>query len=105
MKKQITAIAICTILLLSLAGCHYTQYNESAFVGNTSVTIVEKFGPFDYTAMPAGEDGLYRNCQCGYTVKEPQKGFLGTTPEILFLITFNENGIASAFAYDYRPGG
>ena len=104
MKKHIVVFVICAVFLLSLAGCH-ARFNEAAFVGNTSATIVSKFGPFDYTAMPAGEDGLYRNCQCGYTAKEPQKGLLGTSAEILFLITFDENGTATKFAYGYRPGG
>lgn len=55
--------------------------------------------------MPADEDGLYRNCQCGYTIKESKKGFLETTSEILLFITFDENGAAITCEEGYRPGG
>ena len=104
MKKRIAALFFCTVFALSLAGC-CTKYHENEFIGRTSKDIVQEFGSFDCVAMPAGEDGLYRNCQCGYTIKEPQKGFLGSTPEVLFFITFDENGIAIAGEEGYRPGG
>jgi hypothetical protein len=41
----------------------------------------------------------------GYTVKEPKVGFLGTSDEILFFITFDENGVAKKCEEGYRPGG
>ena len=104
MKIRIVTLFVCISLVLSLAGCN-AKYHEAEFVGKTSSEIIQEFGPFDCTGMPAAEDGLYRNCQCGYTIKEPQKGFLGTSPEILFFITFDENGIAVACEEGYRPGG
>lgn len=33
--------------------------------------------------VPA-EDGIYKNCSCGYTIKEPHVGFFGTSDEKLF---------------------
>ena len=51
------------------------------------------------------EDGIYRNCSCGYTIKEPRVGFLGTSDEILFYIKFDEDGIATECREDVRPGG
>ena len=38
-------------------------------------------------------------------LEEPQKGFLGISPEVLFFITFDEDGIAIACEEGYRPGG
>ena len=104
MKKTITLLFVCIVFALSIAGCS-TKYHEDEFIGRTSKDIVQEFGSFDCVGMPAREDGLYRNCKCGYTIKERQKGFLGTSPEILFFITFDEDGIAIACKEGYRPGG
>lgn len=91
-------------LILLLVGCS-PKYCEDAFIGKTSAEIISQYGPFDCISMDASEDGLYRNCMCGYTINEPQAGFLGTSPEILFFITFDENGIAVECSEGYRPGG
>ena len=104
MKKKTIAVLLCSVFLLFLAGCN-EKYHEKQFLGKNSVEIVNEFGQFDCTLMPAGEDGLYRSCRCGYTVKEPQAGFLGTTEEVLFYIHFDENGIAVSCDEGYRPGG
>ena len=71
----------------------------------TSAQIEAEFGTFDCCGMPASEDGLYRNTACGYTIKESRVGFLGTDPEVLFFISFDENGIAVACEEGYRFGG
>ena len=71
----------------------------------TSAQIAAEFGDFDCVGNHAGEDGLYRNSSCGYTIKEPRVGFLGTDPEVLFFISFDENGIAVRCYEGYRPGG
>ena len=55
--------------------------------------------------MPAGEDGLYRGSRCGYTIKEPVTGWLGTSPEVLFFIIFDQDGIAVSCEEGTRPGG
>ena len=81
------------------------EYKESEFIGKTSEEIIKAFGSFDCVGMPEDEDGLYKNCRCGYTIKKSKKGFLGNTPEILFFITFDENGVAIACEEGYRPGG
>jgi len=91
-------------LVLSLVGCT-AKYNADDFIGKTSVEIISKYGVFDCIGTPASEDGLYRNCQCGYTIKESQKGFLGTSAEVLLFISFDENGVAIECEEGYRPGG
>ena len=103
MKQRLAAILACAVFLLPLTGC--AKYRASDFIGKTSREIISEFGEFDCTLVPAGEDGVYRNCQCGYTVREPKKGFLGTSPEILFFILFDENGVAVSCEEGYRPGG
>lgn len=104
MKKQIATLLVCAAFLLSLVGCN-TKYNADDFIGKTSAQIIGEFGAFDCCGMPASADGLYRNTACGYTIKESRVGFLGTDPEVLYFITFDENGIAIACEEGYRPGG
>ena len=104
MKKLIAAILICVVFLMSLAGCN-AKYNAEQFIGKSSAEIEQEYGRFDCVTMPRSADGLYRNCDCGYTIKEPQVGYLGTSPEVLFFITFDENGIAVSCEEGYRPGG
>lgn len=104
MKKQIASLLACAMLLLSLVGCG-SMYHEADMIGKTSAQIEAEFGRFDCCGMPAGADGLYRNTACGYTIQEAKANFLGKDPEILFLITFDENGIAVSCREDVRPGG
>ena len=69
--------------------CDYIRYFTSA-VG------VE----FDNVSMPKSADGLYRNCSCGYIVSQANKGFLGTTPVQVFMIYFDDDGLAYKCAYE-----
>ena len=104
MKKQITVFLVCAVFLLFLSGCG-SEYKESDFIGKTSTQIEAEFGAFDCCGMPADADGSYRNTSCGYTLREPKVGFLGTSDEILFFISFDENGVAYDCYEGYRPGG
>ena len=104
MKKQILILILCAIFAFSLVGCG-SKYHPEDFIGKTSLEIEAEFGAFHCCGMPAGEDGLYRNTACGYTIREATVSFLGTDPEILFLITFDENGRAVSCREGYRPGG
>lgn len=103
--KRITAILVILCVLLPLSGCVEDKYSESDFLGKTSAQIEAEFGEFDCGGNHADADGLYRNTSCGYTIREPRVGFLGTEPEILFFITFDEDGIAYKCYEGYRPGG
>ncbi len=104
MKKIVPYFAVAIVLVFALSACS-AQYSEEDFLGKTSAEIVAGFGAFDCVTMPASDDGLYRNCLCGYTIEEPNVGFLGNSQEILFLISFDENGIATKCEEGYRPGG
>lgn len=106
MKKQIAMLLICAVFLFSLAGCTTKQkYIANDYLGKTSAQIEEEYGKFDCCGQPVGDDGLYRNTACGYTIQEPKKGFFGTDPEWLVFIQFDENGIAYNTYEGYRPGG
>ena len=103
MRRIVMAFAAALLASL-LVGCS-AKYDPTDFIGKTSKEIISQYGSFDCVSMAAGEDGLYRNCRCGYTVKEREKGLLGTEEEELFFITFDENGIAAICDKGYRPGG
>ena len=106
MKKIIAAVLVCVVFLLSLSGCSTEQsYNADEFIGKTSSQIEAEFGAFDCCGKPSSEDGLYRNTSCGYTIQEEKQGFLGTDPEWLVFIRFDENGVAYETYEGYRPGG
>ena len=98
------ATLVCVCLVLSLTGCA-AKYDAEDFIRKTSAEIVSEYGPFDCTTVYASDDGLYRNCRGGYAIKEPKTGFFGTSEEVLFFISFDENGIATECAEGYRPGG
>ena len=104
MKKAIAILFACIILILALTGCD-SRYNKDEFLGKTSAEIIDDFGSFDCVGMPADGDGLYKNCRCGYTIREHKMNLFGSSPEILFLITFDEHAIAIACEEGYRPGG
>ena len=104
MQKK--CLLLCTLLLLCIlfVGCTET-YPADHIIGKTALEIAAEYGAFDCTMMPPGEDGLYRSCACGYTIREPRVGPLGTSPEVLFFISFDADGIARACFEGNRPGG
>ena len=104
MKKKIAIFLFCAVFLYSLAGCG-SKYSADDFIGKTSTQIEAEFGTFDCCMMPVSEDGVYRNTACGYTIEEPRVGFLGTEPERLVFVLFDENGVAYDTYEGYRPGG
>ena len=103
--KRIVSVILSTVLCLtSFTGCSDSRYDVDWIIGKTSAETIDKYGEFDCTYMSAGDDGLYRS-KCGYTIKDLQRGFLGTSPEVLLFIRFDENGIAVDCEEGYRPGG
>ncbi len=102
--RQIASALILLLLGIVLIGCT-SPYRAEQFLGRTSAEITAEFGSFDCVTAPADADGLYRSCSCGYTIREPRVGFLGTSPEVLFFISFDADGIAYECTEGYRPGG
>ena len=104
MKKFAILLLTVIIAIHTSIGCS-TGFKEKDLIGKTSAEIEAEYGKFDCILMPPDEDGLYRNCRCGYTIKEPRVGFLGTDPEVFFFIHFDKNGVAYECSEGYRPGG
>lgn len=104
MKKQTAVCFVCMCFLLLLVGCR-SQYTAEEVIGKTSAQIEAGYGTFDCCLEPAGADGLYRNTACGYTIKEARVSFLGTVPETLLFISFDETGVACDAYEGHRPGG
>ncbi len=104
MRRYAAALLAAIIFTLTLAGCS-SGHDTEDFIGKTSAEIVDENGDFDCVIGEAGEDGLYRNSKCGYTIKEKKTGFLGSSDEVLFFICFDENGVATSCAEGVRPGG
>lgn len=105
-NNKLIPFLITQVILVVLTGCS-ANYNEDEIIGQRSDVIVNTYGEFDSILgidVPDG-NGIYRNCSCGYTIKEPHVGFLGTSDEVLFYIEFDEDGIATECREDVRPGG
>lgn len=97
--KQVFAVTLIMLFVLPvLSGC--AKYSEDDIIGFTSSEIVEKYGDFDRKRGTPDEDGLYRDCDCGYLISEKKVGFLGTTPPEYFMIYFDENGVADWCDYE-----
>ena len=106
-KNRVTCIfLIFGIIFLSeiFTGCT-PKFDDKNFIGKTSSDIMNEYGAFDCTYLSADENGIYKNCKCGYTTKESTPGLLEASDEEIFFITFDENGIAVSCEYGYRPGG
>lgn len=92
--KRILAIILLTLLILCvLSGCE-KKYSEGEIIGLTSSEVVEKYGDFDRKQGTPDEEGLYRDCACGYLISEKRVGFFGTTPPEYFMIYFDGDGVA-----------
>ena len=103
--KKVILYSILLLLLLPFGACTKCNYSESDFLGKTSTQIQLEFGEFDCVGKHPDEAGVYRNTSCGYTIRESRQGFLGTKPELLLFICFDENGVAYDCYEGYRPGG
>ena len=98
MKKVYILFAALLVIALCLSSC--AKYSEDDIIGLTSSEIIEKYGDFDRKRGTPDEDGLYRDCACGYLISEEKVGFLGTTPPEYFMIYFDENGVAHWCNYE-----
>ena len=103
MKKLYFLLVSILVFSLCFSGCAEEpkeKYSEDEIIGLTSAEVIEKYGEFDRIQGTPGDDGLYRDCSCGYLVKEAQKGYFGTTSPEYLMIHFDENGIADLCKYE-----
>ena len=93
MKRLLSIALISGMLLLFYTGFS-SKYNGEDFIRKTSTEIVAQYGAFDFTTIAVREDGLYKDCKCGYVIQESSAGLWGNSREMMFFIVFDENGIA-----------
>ncbi len=101
MKKKYVLFAVIVLIVICFSSCKKNQYDEDEIVGLTSIEIVEKYGDFDRTQGSPDEDGVYRDCACGYLTSEKRVSFFGTTPPEYFMIYFDEDGFAHWCRYEH----
>ncbi len=104
MKYTKKLFLLCFLLIFLLSGCG-KKFNSDNYIGKNSVEIIDEYGEFDYVIGEANDGGLYKNTKCGYTSKDEQVGFLGTSEEEFYFIYFDERGVAYKCDYGVRPGG
>ena len=101
MKSIKSIMVLVLIISLCLSACGRHRFSEEDVMGLTSREIIEKFGDFDRKIHGIPDaDGLYRNCACGYLIREAKVGLLGTTPPEYFMMYFNEDGIVDYCRYE-----
>ena len=111
MMKRVLCIGLIMVLLATLAGCNlvyrdnkFVIFSEKKIVGRTSQEIREKYGFFDYSSKLPEAPGLWRNCCCGYLINEGVRDAFGEPePPMLFMIYFDENGVAYKCTNEYNP--
>ncbi len=94
----VVLLLLGVLLITAFSGC--SKYTEDDIIGLTSLEIIEKYGDFDRKRGTPDEDGLYRDCACGYLISEKETDFFGTTPPEYFMIYFDENGVADWCNYE-----
>ena len=90
------SVILFSAVLLTSCGKKY-KYDSDWIIGKNSQEIIEQYGEFDVVTMPKNDQGLYSSAICSYIIVPKKVGYLGTTPERLFSIGFDENGIADEF--------
>lgn len=92
-------LTMLVLIAICVSSCGKKRFDENEIIGLTSIEIVEKYGDFDRIHGYTNKDGLYRNCDCGYLVREATYGFFGKPPEY-FMIYFDEEGYAIRCKYE-----
>lgn len=100
MRKKYILFAVIVMVMFGFCSCGKAQYAEDEIIGLTSFEIIEKYGDFDRKQGVPCEDGLYRDCACGYLISEKRVGFFGTIPPEYFMIYFDEDGFAHWCEYE-----
>ncbi len=97
MKKLFALVAAVVLITACFSACN--KYDEDKILGLTSAEVIEKYGDFD-RKQGIEEDGLYRNCACGYLVSKSKNFFDGVVVPKYFMISFDEFGIAVCCVYE-----
>ena len=102
-KRFISIFILCVLLSTVLSGCSGHSYDTDWIIGKTSAEIEEKYGAFESTfSNEPSEEGLYKNAQCGYYYLDHIDLFGNDSNEMIFVIRFNEDGVAESCYERYR---
>ena len=94
---------MCAALCTVLSGCSGHSYDTDWIIGKTSAEIEEKYGAFEITfSYEPSEDGLYKNAKCGYYYLDHIDLLGNDSNEMIFVIRFNEDGVAESCYERYR---
>ncbi len=104
--KKIIGFSLLITLLFTLCACREDtgMYEPDWIIGKTSLQIESKYGEFYQEGTLRSSDGLFRNTECHYFLKE-RPLFFGDVEITLFSIHFNENGIADRWRTQLGPIG
>lgn len=94
-KKRLSIFFLVCAVFLSLWACAQRPYDEEWIIGKTSAEIEEKYGQFQRISNPYHEDGLLYRTDAGYIIKKSRVSWHGKTTEVLFVVRFNQDGLAS----------
>lgn len=87
-------ILILCAVLISFSACTHHSFNAEWIIGKTSAEIEARYGSFDRLGNECQEDGLLYSANAGYVIIESRTTWHGKTTETLFVVHFNEYGIA-----------
>lgn len=97
-KRLLLLCMVLFVVVFSSSACTQHRYDEEWIIGKTSAEIEARYGSFDRLGMEYQEDGLLYSCRAGYVIRESRTTFLGQTTEKLFVVHFNDKGIAVGYA-------
>ena len=100
-KRALVCFLVFCVSFLLFA-CSQYSYDEEWMIGKTSAEIEERYGKFDRREWDYREDGLLYGTDAGYIVKESQVSWFGKTTEELFVVRFNQEGVA--ISCELAPG-
>lgn len=95
-RYWVVFLLLALIMSYSLSACAQHSYDESWIIGKTSSEIEQRYGEFDRFEWGYRDDGLLHSTDAGYIIKESQVSWHGKTTEELFVVHFNEEGIADS---------
>ena len=94
--KLLSVIIVLTVLLLLVSCSPYGRFKESEIIGKSSLEIERTYGAFDAAGVAPTSTGLFVSTTCSYVIKEGYQGTHSYVPAKLLIITFDENGVATA---------
>ena len=105
MIRRVISFCLIVFILLSLVGCESDwMYDKDWITGKNSKQIQARYGAFDILPDKAPEEGLYKDCYCGYFLQINKRNWDERLPDEYLYIVFDANGTARR-VYKYVTEG